>query len=144
MTGQRRFAQGGRIAAEEAAGFGRPQRPARRGAGAGPPGALTEQAQPGRRERGQVAGADSTVERYRRGEPAVDRVGENLQQGRIHPGAARADLVQAGEQHRAAQIGIEQRPGSCRVAAQQPQPMLRGVAARQVDGAVRADAVVRP
>ncbi len=85
---------------------------------------LAEQAQPGRGERGQVPGADRAVTGDRRGESAVDRVGQRAEHPRVHPGAARADLVQPDHQHGPRQFRGEQRPGPGGVTAQHVQPML--------------------
>ena len=124
VAGQRGLAEGGRVAAHEAERLGRAQREPRRRSGAGAPGPLADQAQPGRGERGQVPGADRPVQRHRRGEAPVDRVRQHVEHRRVHPGAARADLVQPDHQHGPAQIRRRAgaRPG--RVAAQQPQPVL--------------------
>ena len=102
------------------------KRETRRRPGAGAPGPLADQAQPGRGERGQVPGADRPVQRHRRGEAPVERVRQDVQHRGVHPGATRADLVQPGHQHGPAQFGGLQgprsRPRGCAAAAARARP----------------------
>ena len=145
---QRRLAEGRRVAADEPERLGGAHWEQRGRPGAGLPGSLAQQAEAGRGEGGQVSRPDRAVARDWRGEAAVDGVGQHLQDGRVHTRAARADLIQPHHQHRAGQFRCEQRPGARRVAAEQPQSMLRPVFLVQGDDMVGADtgvpAVHRP
>ena len=110
----------------------------RRRAGAALPRALAEQAQPGGGQRGEVAGADRPVERHRRGEAAVDGVGQDGQQRRIDARAASTELVEPHDEHGAGHLGRQQRPGARGVAAQQPYPVLGSVPLAEFDHVVGA------
>jgi len=100
---------------------------------------LAEQAQAGRREGGEVAGADRAVQRRWRRKAAVDGVGEHQQQRGVHARAAGADLVEAHDEHGASEFGGEQRPGSRRMAADQPRPVSRVIGLAEIDDPVGAD-----
>ena len=138
MAGQRGIAERGRAAVDEPERLAGVDAELRRRAGAALPGALAEQAQPGGGERGEVAGADRPVERHRRGEAAVDGIGQYRQQRRVHARAARAELVEPHHEHGAGHLGRQQRPGARGVAAQQPYPVLGQVALAEVDRVVGA------
>ncbi len=140
MAAKSRFAEGSRVARDKGKRVRRGQRKARRAGGCGQPLPLAEQAERGRGKGGKVAGADRPVHRHRDRQPAIDAVGEHVENAGVHPRAADRDLVGPHHQHGPAELGGYQRPAAAAVAAQQPQAMPGGVGAADLQRAVSAHA----